>query len=313
MDLLLTDYEWHCGDSTPWRHHLQALHEEVAQADMAAVQQSAADSPAKAAAPPADSSRLTGIRPSGGAPADPAREASLPQPTRAAENRPSPSPASADRIGRRASAALAALAFGAAAPTVPSTAPSPQAQRPAIPELPRHMVEQARHAARRLRALRADGRSGEAHALLAAAAAASPEDVVALIDALQESGQDMEIPDLLWELASLCPGEQARTSAALKTHGRTAHAGHSLRLAAGLPAAAVAELAGELFRSGHVDLGTELLKAVLITRPRADAVAIVQAKPSLTGQLIATAQNVSADCHRSLLFMLRTDGDLAGR
>ncbi|OQR59150.1 hypothetical protein B6E66_36750 [Streptomyces maremycinicus] len=296
VDLLLTDYEWHFGDSAPWCHRLRELYDQAMQNE-AGARAAASDVPAGAGAwhpSLADSGELKQPAPSRPASSDPLS----PQ-----------APAGGTRIGRRASAALAALAFGAAAPVVPAvTLPLQEPRPPATPEPLPHLAESARHTARRLQALREGGRSGEAYALLAAAAAALPDSLVAFVAALEESGQYAEIASLLWEIASLPPSEQARTAVALKAWGRAAQAEHALRLAAGLPPASVAELAGELLASGHADLGTELLKAVLTTRQRADSVAVVHAGPALTDHMIAAAREVSADCHRSLLFMLRRNG-----
>ncbi|WP_143660458.1 hypothetical protein [Streptomyces sp. JHA26] len=135
--------------------------------------------------------------------------------------------------------------------------------------------------------------------------------MVAFVTALEESGQDAEIASLLWEVASLPPAEQARTEVALEKWGCDSQAGHALRLAVVLPPASVAELAGELLASGHPDLCAELLKAVLTTRQRADSVEVVHARPALAEHMVAAAQGVSADCHRSLLFMLRFNDQAA--
>lgn len=307
VDLLLTDYERFRGTATALRERIWALYTDVQRSEGARHQpappslrihdQTGGVSPQRApsaTAPGADGQRSV----PGQTPDQLAGKAS----------RDTPPP---QQQRRTAGASLAALAFGAAAVALPPDNPDPQGTHLPVGDPHPQLLAQARTTARQLRALRAAGASGQAHAVLSAAATA-PHGLPALAAALEEDGQEAEIATLLWEVASLPANDLARAVQALDGGRHRAQAEHLARLAAGRPPGDIAELARALLESGHHALAGHFLRSVVETRPRQDAVTLVVARPGLAAAMLAAAHAVSDAHHKDLLYALRTAGVSGG-
>ncbi len=284
VEEVLAAFEYVHGDGGPVRAHTRALYTDAWHAWRAAhlTQQ-------PKPRPPAVPQQQTAAEPA----SRPAAEASEPVARRT--RRPA--------VGR-AGSSLAALAFGQAAALPHTPAPPEASDARSDAQRSELLLAQARRTAAHLRGLRQRGASGQAHALLCDAAAA-PQSLPALISVLE---QDAEVATLLWEVTSLPPRLLSEAVAALETGACQSHAQLVLRQAAGRPIPDLAELAATLIQTGHASPAFHLLRHLLLSRPRSDAVEAAEVQPMILPTLIAAAQSVSPECRNDLVYALRVAG-----
>ncbi|MER7840101.1 hypothetical protein ABTY98_30475 [Streptomyces sp. NPDC096040] len=272
--------------------------------------------------------RLSGFTPDDAA----AAPAPVPEPPEAPEAAPAPAPAK-QRKRRRGSARFAGMAEEEAAPTaVPQTpevavpaAPggrgTPRGARFAgaaeAPVRPEPVAEQADEeagqavtgAVERLERLRAEGRTGEAHALLAEAARWPAARFPLFADALQRAGLGADWATLLWEAASLPPDRLVAASDALTAAGRTADGRQILRQGVVRPATEIGEAVLALDTAGRHREARALLDAYVEVRSPEEAAHSAEPDPHrLVPLLLGAAQAISDQRQWDLLHALRVAG-----
>ncbi|MCG0065275.1 hypothetical protein L0F81_18565, partial [Streptomyces tricolor] len=215
----------------------------------------------------------------------------------------------------------------APAPGVPDSPGGPRAPRGArfagveevVEPVPADVVavddggeEAVAEAVGRLARLRAEGRSGEAHVLLAEAARWPAGRLPLLADALHRAGLGADWVTLLWEAAAL-PAEQLVAAAGtLTAAGRDDDGRQLLRQGVARPAeqigAAVLRLDGE----GREREARALLDAYVRVRTPEEAARCVAADPGrLVPLLLRAALGVSDERHWDLVHALRVAGHTA--
>ncbi|TPQ17941.1 hypothetical protein FGD71_033535 [Streptomyces sporangiiformans] len=183
-------------------------------------------------------------------------------------------------------------------------------QRPTVPE---PSVDEARRATvetvERLVHLRQEGRSGEAHAILAEAAYWPAARFPLLASELQRAGLGADWATLLWEALSLPVGRLAAAADALIAAGRTADGQQMLRQGVVRPASEIGEALLELVEEGRGREVRALLDAYVRVRTPEEAARSADAAPQrLTPLLLEAARGISDDCHRNLVHAFRVAG-----
>ncbi|MER5526258.1 hypothetical protein ABT075_16915 [Streptomyces sp. NPDC002677] len=274
--------------------------------------------------------RSGGVTPDGGAAPPPA----VPETSEAPAPAPAPTPAPAkQRKRRRGSARFAGMAEDEAAPAVvpqaaeaavpaaPGARRTPRGARFAgaaeAPARPEPVVEQAdeeagqavAEAVTRLERLRAEGRTGEAHALLAEAAQWPAARFPLLADALQRAGLGADWATLLWETASLPPARLVAAADALTAAGRSADGRQILRQGVVRPAAEIGEAVLALDTAGRHREVRALLDTYVQVRTPEEAAHSAEPDPHrLVPLLLRAAQAISDQRHWDLLHALRVAG-----
>ncbi|WP_063760136.1 hypothetical protein [Streptomyces sp. NRRL S-1022] len=161
----------------------------------------------------------------------------------------------------------------------------------------------------RLARLRAEGRSGEAHVLLAEAARWPVGRLPLLADALHRAGLGADWATLLWEAAALPAGQLVAAADALTAAGRGDDGRQLLRQGVARPAeqigAAVLQLDGE----GREREVRALLDACVRVRTPGEAARCAAADPGrLVPLLLRAALGVSDERHWDLVHALRVAG-----
>ena len=244
-------------------------------------------------------------------------------------------PAPKQRKRRRGSARFAGLAeddTAAPAPDPAAAVPEAPAPAPATRRTPRgarfagaaRPVERAQpkrealddearqvtvEAVQRLVGLRREGRSGEAHALLAEAAYWPAARFPLLAAELQRAGLGADWATLLWEAASLPADRLVGAADALVAAGRTADGEQILRQGVARPAAEIGEAVLALAAEGRRREIMALLDAYVRVRTPEEAARSVAADPQqLVPLLLEAAQGASDECHWDLVHALRVAG-----
>ncbi|MFI9565666.1 hypothetical protein [Streptomyces rishiriensis] len=250
---------------------------------------------------------------------------------------PAPAPVPKQRKRRRGSARFAGLAEEDAAPAVvPPDAAAPAQPAPAAPA--RRTLRGARfagaaaesgvpdaepqrepldatarretvEAVQRLVRLRAEGRSGEAHALLAELACWQAARIPLLAAELQRNGLAADWTTLLWEAASL-PAERLVAAAdALVAVGRTGDGAQILRQGVARPAAEIGQAVLTLVGDGRHREARALLDAYVRVRTPEEAARSAAPDPrALVPLLLQAARAVSEECRWDLVHALRVAG-----
>ncbi|MEU6506165.1 hypothetical protein [Streptomyces sp. NPDC046942] len=259
----------------------------------------------------------------------------------AAASAPPPPPASAapttPRKRRRGSARFAGMAEDTAAPVAVPQVPVPSAALPqaAATGRPRGArfaggVEQAVEAqaeavgveevdgeagaavvgaVERLARLRAEGRSGEAHVLLAEVAQWPAGRFPLLADALRVAGLGADWATLLWEAASLPPERLVGVADALAGAGRGADGRQLLRQGVARPAEQVGAAVLRLADEGRGREARALLDACARARTAEEAARAVLPDPGrLVPLLLEAARAVSEERYWDLVHALRVAG-----
>lgn len=245
-------------------------------------------------------------------------------------------PAPKQRKRRRGSARFAGLAEddtaaapapdpAAAVPEAPAPAPTTRrtprgarfagAARPVERAQPKReaLDDDARQATveavQRLVGLRREGRSGEAHALLAEAAYWPAARFPLLAAELQRAGLGADWATLLWEAASLPADRLVGAADALVAAGRTADGEQILRQGVARPAEEIGEAVLALAAEGRRREIRALLDAYVRVRTPEEAARSVAADPQqLVPLLVEAAKGVSDECHWDLVHALRVAG-----
>ncbi|MCI3238553.1 hypothetical protein [Streptomyces spinosisporus] len=247
---------------------------------------------------------------------------------------PSPAPKPKQRKRRRGGARFAGLAEEDTAPVVvpPGAGPVPvergaagrtprgarfagaAAEVPAVPEPQVEAVDaegerEVAGAVVRLVRLRAEGRSGEAHMLLAEAAQWPPARYPLLADALQRAGLGADWATLLWETVSLPVDRLVAVADALVAAGRGADGEQILRQGVARPATDTGRAVLALAAEGRHREVRVLLDAYVRARTPEEAARSAEPDPqTLVPLLLEAAQGVSEERHWDLVHALRVAG-----
>ncbi|MEV7034280.1 hypothetical protein AB0N99_29150 [Streptomyces sp. NPDC093272] len=237
------------------------------------------------------------------------------------------------RKRRRGSARFAGLVEDEAAPGPPPGAPAQAApvaaagrrtprgarfagaaEAPAGPEPAPEEADEAAgqavaDAVARLERLRAEGRTGEAHALLAEAAHWPAPRFPLLADALHRAGLDADWTTLLWETASLPAARLVAAADALTAAGRTADGRQVLRQGVVRPASEIGEAVLALDTAGRHREADALLDSYVEVRPPQEAAHSAEPDPRrLVPLLLRSAERISDQRRWDLLHALRVAG-----
>ncbi|MYR43528.1 hypothetical protein, partial [Streptomyces sp. SID5910] len=213
---------------------------------------------------------------------------------------PMPRPLTAP-AARTPGGARFAGAAPAAEPVRPPSAPPAEGDR----------AEAARIVAALAR-LRAEGRSGEAHALLAEAAYGPAARFPLLAERLARAGLGADWTTLLWETASLPAARLVAAADALTAAGRGADGEQVLRQGVVRPAAETGDAVLALAAEGRHREARALLDACVRARTPQQAARVAEPAPAvLVPLLLDAARAVSAERHWDLVHALRVAG-LAG-
>ncbi|WP_262056567.1 hypothetical protein [Streptomyces sp. STR69] len=270
-------------------------------------------------------------------PAPEAAQPAAPEPAQSIDPDPEPAPTPKQRKRRRGSARFAGMAEddtaattptpdpAAAVPELPTSAPAPRrtprgarfagATRPAERTQPKREALDADarqttvEAVQRLVGLRREGRSGEAHALLAEAAYWPAARFPLLAAELQRAGLGADWATLLWEAASLPADRLVGAADALVAAGRTADGEQILRQGVARPAGEIGDAVLALAAEGRRREIQAMLDAYVRVRTPEEAARSVAADPQqLVPLLLEAAQGVSDERHWDLVHALRVAG-----
>ncbi|MFJ5772950.1 hypothetical protein [Streptomyces sp. NPDC093094] len=162
---------------------------------------------------------------------------------------------------------------------------------------------------RTLAHLRGEGRSGEAHALLAEAAHWPAARLPALAGELERAGLGADWATLLWEAASLPADRLVDAADALAGAGRDADGQQILRQGVVRPAGEVGRAVVALEADGrHRDVRALLDAYVRVRTPEEAARSAAEDPPTLVPLLLEAAEGVSGPRYRDLLHALRVAG-----
>ncbi|MFF8971205.1 hypothetical protein [Streptomyces sp. NPDC014995] len=169
--------------------------------------------------------------------------------------------------------------------------------------------QETAEAVARLVRLRGEGRSGEAHALLAELAYLPAARLPLLAAELQRAGLTADWTTLLWEAASLPADRLVPTADALAEAGRTADGEQILRQGVVRPADEIGEAVRALVAQGRHREVRALLDAYVRARAPEEAARSAATDPrTLAPLLLEAARGVSDERHRDLAHALRVAG-----
>ncbi|MFF1281418.1 hypothetical protein ACFVY4_11690 [Streptomyces sp. NPDC058299] len=164
-------------------------------------------------------------------------------------------------------------------------------------------------AVERLARLRAEGRSGEAHVLLAEAARWPAGRLPPLAEALYRAGLGADWTTLLWEAASLPAERLVAVADALAAAGRDADARQMLRQGVARPAEQIGAAVLRLAEAGRHREAWALLDACVRVRTPEEAARCAAAGPErLVPLLLRAAHGVSDERHWDVVHALRVAG-----
>ncbi|MGW1541521.1 hypothetical protein ACWCPM_15020 [Streptomyces sp. NPDC002309] len=248
---------------------------------------------------------------------------------------PTPDPAPRQRKRRRGGARFAGAEQDAAVPAVvpqgavpalPAPAPAAgrgprgarfagAAQEQAVPVEPRRAAEdgaarrEAAGLAETLLRLRGEGRTGEAHVLLADAAYGPAAHFPLLAAEMERAGLGADWATLLWEAASLPAGHLVAAADALAGAGRDTDAERILRQGVGRPAYEIGLAVLGLGHEGRHREVRALLDAYVRVRTPEEAARSAGPDPeALVPLLLEAARGVSAERHLDMVHALRVAG-----
>ncbi|MDR6977699.1 hypothetical protein J2X68_004423 [Streptomyces sp. 3330] len=161
----------------------------------------------------------------------------------------------------------------------------------------------------RLVRLRGEGRSGEAHALLAELASWPAARIPLLAAELRRAGLTADWTTLLWEAASLPADRLVAAADALVAVGRTADGEQILRQGVARPAAEIGQAVLGLVEEGRRREVRALLDAyVRVRTPEEAARSVAPAPETLVPLVLEAARGVSEERHWDLVHALRVAG-----
>ncbi|KOV99498.1 hypothetical protein ADK65_17720 [Streptomyces sp. NRRL B-1140] len=157
--------------------------------------------------------------------------------------------------------------------------------------------------------LRGEGRSGEAHALLAEVAAWEPARFPLLAERLRQAGLEADWQTLLWEAAALPAGRLVAAADALVEAGRPADGRQMLRQGTARPPGEVGHAILGLVAEGRHREVRVLLDAYVRARTPEEAARSAEPEPRrLVPLLLEAARGVSNERHWDLVHALRVAG-----
>jgi hypothetical protein len=157
--------------------------------------------------------------------------------------------------------------------------------------------------------LRGEGRSGEAHALLAELASWPAARYPLLAAEMQRAGLGADWATLLWEAASLPADRLVAAADALVEAGRGTDAEQILRQGVARPAAEIGQAVLALATEGRRREVRALLDAYVRVRTPEEAARSAEPDPqTLVPLLVEAAQGVSDERHWDLVHALRVAG-----
>jgi hypothetical protein len=157
--------------------------------------------------------------------------------------------------------------------------------------------------------LRAEGRTGEAHALLAEVAHWPADRFPLLAAELQRAGLRADWATLLWEAASLPADRLVAAADALVAAGRSADGEQVLRQGVARPAGEIGAAVLALVAEGRRREVSALLDAYVRVRTPEEAARSAEPGPqTLVPLLLAAARGVSDERHWDLVHALRVAG-----
>ncbi|MFJ4466009.1 hypothetical protein ACIP2X_00670 [Streptomyces sp. NPDC089424] len=157
--------------------------------------------------------------------------------------------------------------------------------------------------------LRGEGRTGEAHVLLAEAAHGPAARFPLLAAEMEAAGLGADWATLLWEAASLPAGQLAAVADRLAAAGREADGEQILRQGVGRPAYEIGLAVLGLAKEGRHREVRALLDAYVRVRTPEEAARSAGPDPrTLVPLLLEAARGVSAERHRDLVHALRVAG-----
>ncbi|GAA2317132.1 hypothetical protein GCM10010234_74000 [Streptomyces hawaiiensis] len=157
--------------------------------------------------------------------------------------------------------------------------------------------------------LRGEGRSGEAHALLAEVASWEPGRFPLLAERLHLAGLDADWHTLLWEASSLPAGRLVAAADALVEAGRAGDGRQMLRQGVARPPAEVGRAVLGLIAEGRHREVRVLLDAYVRARTPEEAARSAEPEPGrLVPLLLEAARGVSDERHWDLVHALRVAG-----
>lgn len=157
--------------------------------------------------------------------------------------------------------------------------------------------------------LRSEGRSGEAHALLAEVASWEPARFPLLAERLHLAGLDADWQTLLWEAASLPAGRLVAAADALVAAGRAGDGQQMLRQGIARPPGEVGQAVLGLAAEGRHREVRVLLDVYVRARTPEEAARSAESDPRrLVPLLLEAARGVSDECSRDLVHALRVAG-----
>ncbi|MFR0356239.1 hypothetical protein [Streptomyces sediminimaris] len=186
---------------------------------------------------------------------------------------------------------------------------SPEPPRPRTAEVDGADAREVAGAVADLAGLRAEGRTGEAHVLLAEAAHWPPARLPLLAEELWRAGLGADWATLLWEAASLPAGRLVAAADALAGAGRGADGEQILRQGVARPAAEMGQAVLGLAADGRSREVEALLDAYVRVRTPEEAARSAEPDPRvLVPLLLGAARGVSQERHWDLVHALRVAG-----
>ncbi|GCB44712.1 hypothetical protein [Streptomyces sp. NL15-2K] len=265
---------------------------------------------------------------------NPEQDPRFPAPAEQAPAPPQPAPTSKQRKRRRGSARFAGMVEEEAAPVV--VPPTAVPDLPTAPAATRRTLRGARFAGadksgarpepqaepldtadrretaetvERLVRLRGEGRSGEAHALLAEIAYWPAARYPLLAAEMQRAGLGADWATLLWEAASLPADRLVAAADALVEAGRGTDGEQILRQGVARPAVEIGQAVLALAADGRRREIRALLDAYVRVRTPEEAARSADPDPqTLVPLLVEAAQGVSDERHWDLVHALRVAG-----
>ncbi|MCK8437487.1 hypothetical protein G3I77_32180 [Streptomyces sp. D2-8] len=157
--------------------------------------------------------------------------------------------------------------------------------------------------------LRSEGRSGEAHALLAEVVSWEPGRFPLLAERLHLAGLDADWQTLLWEAASLPAGRLVAAADALVAAGRAGDGRQMLRQGLARPPGEIGEAVLGLAAAGHDREVRVLLDAYVRARTPEEAARSAEPDPGrLVPLLLEAARDVSEERRWDVVYALRVAG-----
>jgi hypothetical protein len=157
--------------------------------------------------------------------------------------------------------------------------------------------------------LRSEGRSGEAHALLAEVVSWEPGRFPLLAERLHLAGLDADWQTLLWEAASLPAGRLVAAADALAAAGRAGDGQQMLRQGVARPPGEIGEAVLGLAAEGRHREVRVLLDAYVRARTPEEAARSAEPDPQrLVPLLLEAARDVSEERRWDVVYALRVAG-----